>query len=65
MYPLKSSQNSKHHTLEETLCTDKTMPLLEHEADPGQLLWTIQSSPTFLHLGLKLNTHSYNIVVFF
>jgi hypothetical protein len=41
IYPLKSSQNSRCHTITETILSwQKIIPLLEHEANHSQLLWT-------------------------
>ena len=51
IYPLKSPQNSKYHTIAES-AAGKILLLLEHEANHSLLLWTIWSS-LIPHLGLK------------
>ena len=41
LYPSKSPQNSRCHKLVEAICSSKIVPLLEHEENHSQLLWTI------------------------
>ena len=61
IYTLKSLQNSKHHTITETICSWQNHTSARARGKSSSAPWSsLLSQP-----GIKTKTHSYNISVFF
>jgi hypothetical protein len=63
--PLKNSQNSKHHTIIETICSWQNHALARAWGKSQSSAKVSPKQPHITTPGIKMKTHSYNISVIF